>query len=164
MRRKILVGDIHGCLATFEYLLEQININIESDSLYLLGDYIDRGPNSKGVIDKIASLIKEGFDVKPIRGNHEQMLISDHLAEVNKGWFDMADEEFKNSFGIKNLTELPIEYIDFCKNLPFYIIEDEFIAVHAGINFRTQNPLERLEDLIWIRDWYDSIDYDWLKG
>ncbi len=102
MRRKILVGDIHGCLATFECLLEQININIELDSLYLLGDYIDRGPNSKGVIDKILSLTKEGFNIKPIRGNHEQMLLSDYNSEVHKGWFDMADEEFKSSFGIKN--------------------------------------------------------------
>lgn len=56
MGRKILVGDIHGCLATFLKLLNKINLNIELDKLYLLGDYVDRGPNSKGVIDEIISL------------------------------------------------------------------------------------------------------------
>jgi serine/threonine protein phosphatase 1 len=164
IRRDVFIGDIHGCLATFDRLLEQINLNKELDCLYLLGDYVDRGPDSKGVLDRILSLIKEGFNVKPIRGNHEQMLISDHHAEVVKGWFDMADEELKSSFEIKDLTELPIRYIDFCKSLPYYISADDFIAVHAGINFNTEEPLEDNEDLLWIRNWYENIDYDWLKG
>jgi serine/threonine protein phosphatase 1 len=163
MSREIFIGDIHGCLATFKRLLYQININDETDNLYLLGDYVDRGPNSKGVVDKIISLKKEGYKIFPIRGNHEQMLISDHNAETVKGWYDMADEELKNSFGIKNLTELPIQYIEFCKSLPFYIMEDNFIAVHAGINFIFDNPLEHSEDILWIRDWYDKVNYDWLQ-
>ena len=164
MGRKILVGDIHGCLATFLKLLNQVKLNIELDKLYLLGDYVDRGPNSKGVIDEIISLKEKGYIVYPIRGNHEQMLISDHNAETVKGWYDMADEELKKSFGIKNLTELPIQYIDFCKNLPYYIIDDDFIAVHAGINFNFRKPLEHSEDLIWIRDWYNNVNYDWLRN
>lgn len=163
MRRKILIGDIHGCLATFRSLLKQINLNVEADNLYLLGDYVDRGPDSKGVIDEIISLEKKGYNIMPIRGNHEQMLISDHYAETEKGWFDMADEELKKSFGIKDLTELPIEYIDFCKKLPYYLLDDEFIAVHAGINFSFENPLENLEDLLWIRDYYNNVNYDWLQ-
>jgi serine/threonine protein phosphatase 1 len=163
MRRKILIGDIHGCLDTFKALLKQININREIDKLYLLGDYVDRGPNSKGVIDEIISLQQKGYAVHPIRGNHEQMLIADHHAETVKGWNDMADEELKNSFGIKNLTQLPLEYIDFCKNLPYYHLDDDFIAVHAGINFRDENPLTNHEDLMWIRDWYDNVNYDWLQ-
>jgi serine/threonine protein phosphatase 1 len=163
MRRNILVGDIHGCLATFKELLRQINLNIEADNLYLLGDYIDRGPDSKGVMDEIISLKKAGCKVSPIRGNHEQMLISDHYAETVNGWHDLADEALKDSFGVKNLTELPIEYIDFCKKLPFYTVNDDFIAVHAGINFGLENPLEHSEELIWIRDWYGNINYDWLQ-
>jgi len=163
MGRKILIGDIHGCLATFQSLLLQIDLNMEHDHLYLLGDYVDRGPNSKGVIDEIIRLKGEGYNIFPIRGNHEQMLISDHHAETKKGWFDMADEELKNSFGIKDLTELPIEYIDFCKSLPYYIIDDDFIAVHAGINFSFEKPLEQSEHLIWIRDWYNNVNYDWLQ-
>ncbi len=164
MGRNIFIGDIHGCLATFKSLLIQIDLNPDKDNLFLLGDYIDRGPNSKGVIDEIISLQGRGYKIFPIRGNHEQMLISDHNAETQKGWFDMADEEFKKSFGIKDLTELPIEYIDFCKSLPYYLLGDDFIVVHAGINFSFENPLTHSEDLMWIRDWYGHVNYDWLQN
>ena len=111
MSRKILIGDIHGCLATFKALLEQINIHRETDKLFLPGDYVDRGPDSKGVIDEIISLQQTGYAVLPIRGNHEQMLIADHHAETVKGWHDMADEELKKSFGIENLSQLPTTHL-----------------------------------------------------
>jgi serine/threonine protein phosphatase 1 len=163
MSRKILIGDIHGCLATFKALLGQINICRESDKLYLLGDYVDRGPDSKGVIDKIISLQQAGYAVHPIRGNHEQMLIADHHAETVKGWHDMADEELKKSFGIENLSQLPIEYINFCKALPYYHLEDDFIAVHAGLDFSQEDPLAEKKALLWIRDWYNNVNYDWLQ-
>jgi serine/threonine protein phosphatase 1 len=75
----------------------------------------------------------------------------------------MAEEELKNSFGIENLKQLSSYYIDFCKSLPYYILEDDFIAVHAGLNFGYENPLENKEDLLWTRDWYNNINYDWLQ-
>jgi len=162
MKRKILISDIHGCLATFQRLLNQIEFDSEKDNLYLLGDFIDRGPDSKGVIDEIMRMKEEGYNIFLLRGNHEQMLLSDHHAETVKGWHDMADEEFKQSFGIKNLTELPQAYIDFCNSLPYYILDESFVAVHAGINFSPENPLEHPKYLMWIRDWYSNIDYDWL--
>ena len=164
MSRKILIGDIHGCLATFKALLEQVNLDREQDKLYLLGDYIDRGPDSKGVIDEIICLKRQGYTVHALMGNHEQMLIKGYRAEVMKGWFDMADDSFKNSFGIVTLKQLPIEYIHFCEELPFYHVDEDFIAVHAGINFSHDKPLAAHRDLIWIRDWYDNIDYEWLQN
>lgn len=150
-------------MATFKALLGQINICRESDKLYLLGDYVDRGPDSKGVIDEIISLQQAGYAVHPIRGNHEQMLIADHRAETVKGWHDMADEELKKSFGIENLSQLPIEYINFCKALPYYHLEDDFIAVHAGLDFSQEDPLAEKKALLWIRDWYNNVNYDWLQ-
>ncbi|MEL7147036.1 MAG: metallophosphoesterase family protein, partial [Bacteroidota bacterium] len=162
--RKILIGDIHGCLETFRCLLGQMKAHIEQDQLILLGDYIDRGPHSKGVIDEIIQMKQEGWDIISIRGNHEQMLIAGHHAEVVKGWVDMADKELTDSFEISNLTELPSAYIDLCESLPYYYLDNEFIAVHAGINFDRKQPLEHTEDLMWIRDWYGNVDYDWLQG
>lgn len=163
LQRKIFIGDIHGCLETFQALLAQINLNKEKDKLFLLGDYIDRGPNSKGVIDAIINLTNEGYNILPIKGNHEQMLISDYNAEVEKGWVDMAEVEFIKSFEIKTLNQLPSKYIDFCNTLPDFILDDDFIAVHAGLNFELKDPLRENDDLIWIRDWYKNIDYKWLK-
>lgn len=164
MPRKILVGDIHGCLDTFQALLALINFNPAQDHLYLLGDYIDRGPNSKGVLDELIRLKNKGYNIFPIRGNHEQMLIADYIAETEKGWVDMAEETFKSSFNIKSLKELPSQYIEFCKQLPYYILEDSFIAVHAGLNFAYKDPFSNPEDLMWIRNWYDNIDYNWLQN
>ncbi len=163
MHRQLFIGDIHGCLKTLTALLQQLQIT-KQDTLYFLGDYINRGPDSKGVIDAILNLKNDGYTLITLTGNHEQLLINDYIAETEKGWHDMADEAFKSSFKIDHLKELPQHYIEFCKQLPFYHIEDHFIAVHAGLNFNTDNPLQSKEDLIWIRNWYQEIDYKWLKN
>lgn len=161
MPRKIFISDIHGCLDTFTELLNQLALK-EEDHLFLLGDYIDRGPHSKGVVDRIMALRKVGVKLTALRGNHEQMLIYDYISETVKGWKDMADEALKRSFGIERLEQLPKLYFEFFNELPFFHQEDDFIAVHAGLNFRYENPFHSEEDLIWIRDWYKNIDYNWL--
>lgn len=161
MPRKIFISDIHGCLDTFTELLNQLALK-EEDHLFLLGDYIDRGPHSKGVVDRIMALRKVGVKLTALRGNHEQMLIYDYISETVKGWKDMADEALKRSFGIERLEQLPKPYFEFFNELPFFHQEDDFIAVHAGLNFRYENPFHSEEDLIWIRDWYKNIDYNWL--
>ncbi len=75
MRRKIVIGDIHGCNLTFNSLLfEHLNIYPE-DEIFLFGDYIDRGPDSKGVINTILSLKENGYQISTLRGNHEQMMM-----------------------------------------------------------------------------------------
>ncbi|MFT5168289.1 MAG: serine/threonine protein phosphatase 1, partial [Saprospiraceae bacterium] len=60
--KQYAISDIHGCAKTFKALLEQISFSKE-DVLYLLGDYVDRGPDSKGVIDHIWQLQSEGYTV-----------------------------------------------------------------------------------------------------
>ncbi|WP_020535299.1 metallophosphoesterase family protein [Lewinella cohaerens] len=161
MPRKIFISDIHGCLNTLNELLEQLSLK-KGDHLILLGDYIDRGPHSKGVIDRVIKLGSAEFTLTTLRGNHEQMLIHDYLSETVKGWKDMADEVLKMSFGIERLEQLSRSYFDFCNELPFYHEEDDFIAVHAGLDFSNENPFHSKENLIWIRDWYKNIDYQWL--
>lgn len=161
MPRKIFIGDIHGCLNTFNGLLQQLTLE-KGDHLILLGDYIDRGPDSKGVIDRIIELRKAEFELTALRGNHEQSLIYDYISETVKGWKDMADEAMKRSFGIERLEQLPKSYVEFFNELPFSHQEEDFIAVHAGLNFRYENPFHSEEDLMWIRDWYKNIDYQWL--
>jgi len=70
--RQIAISDIHGCARTFQALLDKIQLST-NDQLYLLGDYIDRGPDSKGVIDTILGLINAGYRVQTLMGNHEKM-------------------------------------------------------------------------------------------
>lgn len=73
--RMFAIGDIHGCFQPFKHLVET-KINLKpTDKLFLIGDYIDRGPDSKEVIDYIIHLQKNGFDIVPLLGNHEALCL-----------------------------------------------------------------------------------------
>lgn len=73
--RRIAIGDIHGCADTFQLLLRKLAIQQE-DQLFLLGDLIDKGGRSKEVIDAVIALQNEGYQLFPIRGNHEQAFLN----------------------------------------------------------------------------------------
>ena len=140
MNRTFAIGDIHGCRKTFEKLLiEKIQLQKE-DAIYCVGDYIDRGNDSKSVIDFILQLKKEGYRVSTLRGNHEQMMI-DALNDKRalKLWFDNGGKSTLKSFGIKSPDNLPEEYVSFLNETKFYLETDNFIFAHAGLNFENEN-------------------------
>src|SRR4051812_30312448 len=72
--RTIAIGDVHGCLRALAALLDAIGPDWE-DTLVPLGDYIDRGPDSRGVLDQLLALAKR-CRLVPLLGNHEEMLIA----------------------------------------------------------------------------------------
>ncbi len=156
--RRIAISDIHGCLKTFYTLLLELKLD-KQDQLYLLGDYIDRGPDSKGVIDYIWQLQQSGYHIFCLRGNHEQMLID----EINKtnSWYDGEPMTLK-SFGVDKNEDIPLEYIEWMKQLGYYLEIDQFILVHAGLNFKIDNPLEDYHEMLWIRYFQEEINREWL--
>ncbi len=145
-----IIGDIHGCAKTFRYMVEcKLNLT-KNDELYLLGDYINRGPDSKGVIDFILSLIDDGFRVFPLRGNHEEMLLQSNRVKV---FFENLEDNTKK----KNKTLLTkntyLKYLEFFQKLPisYYLKERGLILVHAGVNYTEQNPLQNADIVLWTR-------------
>lgn len=159
--RKIAISDIHGCNNTFQALLEQIDLQ-KADELYLLGDYIDRGPDSKGVFDTIFQLIKDGYQVKCLKGNHEdRMEASKDDFPTLREWRSWGGKQTMSSFGVKDLNNVPQPYWDFINQLQFHAEVDEYILAHAGLNF-IGDPLENQYSLLWIRNWYQNINYEWL--
>jgi serine/threonine protein phosphatase 1 len=158
--RLLAVGDIHGCRASLEGLLEKVALS-EADRLIFLGDYIDRGPDSKGVIDFLLALARHFPRTVFLRGNHEAMFL-DFLAGRNRDLY-LANggistlESYREEEGIV----VPGPHLDFLHSLPLYYATDRFIFVHAGL--RPGIPLEeqREEDLLWIRDEFLESDYDW---
>lgn len=155
MERIFAIGDIHGCSKTFEKLLtDKIQITRE-DEIYCIGDYIDRGNDSKGVIDLIMRLRTEGYPIYTLRGNHEQMMLD---AVTDKRalslWLDNGGKSTLKSFGIKSLDDLPAEYLAFLNNTEFYLQKHNFIFVHAGLNFKKQNLFEDKEAMLWERDFF----------
>lgn len=82
MNRTIMVSDIHGCIDPINQLLHDINYNSKYDQLILLGDYVDRGPNSKEVVKEVIQLVKEHHAIA-LRGNHDQRFVDFIIEEVH---------------------------------------------------------------------------------
>lgn len=162
-KRRIVISDIHGHNKTFNRLLEKISFNQE-DQLYLPGDFVDRGPDSKGVLDTVMKLIAEGYPVFPTPGNHEDMMLEAVEGDVadKKFWFRNGGKETLASFGVNDPEDIPQRYLDFIETFPSYILLDDCIIVHAGLNFAGPDPLQNQYDMVWIRRWYSNIDYTWL--
>jgi serine/threonine protein phosphatase 1 len=69
-----------------------------------------------------------------------------------------------HSFGVDYAWKIPEKYILFFQSLPFYIVTDNYILVHAGLNFDGQDPFSDTNAMAWLGYWYDSIDRNWLNG
>jgi len=112
MGRLFAISDIHGCFKPFyELVVKEIDLKKE-DRLILLGDYIDRGEQSKEVIDFIIDLKKSGFNITVLTGNHEQMLLDAYHDEMNEYlWFMNSGMATLISFGIEDLHELENTYL-----------------------------------------------------
>ena len=163
------IGDTHGCAKTFAALLDQIQLS-PSDELFMLGDYIDRGPDSKGVVDQVWKLREDGYRVHCLMGNHEQMLLESLMpgGELSyETWLHNGGEAALRSFGLQDnspVSLIPKPYLKFFAQLDLHLESNGYILVHAGLNFEDPDPLNDVNGLLWIRDFYDSIDLEWLDG
>jgi serine/threonine protein phosphatase 1 len=136
---QVAIGDIHGCAKTLEALVEKINPGKE-DTLYLLGDFINKGPNSKGVLDYIMRLKENGLKVEGVRGNHDQKLLDVRKGNMPGKWLhDPQLTVTLDSFDVDSPFDIPQKYLDFLESLPYYIELDNFFLVHAGFNFLTRD-------------------------
>ena len=164
-KRDIAISDIHGCYKTFRELVEERLQLTESDTLYLLGDYIDRGPSSKAVIDYILQLQKNGYKVLCLRGNHEQMLLdATHNLSMLRMFRKHGGKQTMESYGC-TVAELRYHrHFQFFQNLKYYIELEDYYLVHAGFNFRTSTPFLDTYAMLWVRDWYHQLDRTILDG
>jgi serine/threonine protein phosphatase 1 len=158
MCRIIAIGDIHGCINTFHKLImEEIRIR-KSDTIYCIGDYIDRGPDSKGVVDLILDLRKHGYQIRTLRGNHEQLMLdAQNDREALLTWYINGGDKTLKSFGVDAYQGLKPKYKDFFKRTRYYYLNGPYIFVHAGLNFRPEDPFEDKDAMMWIRHF--SIDH-----
>jgi len=167
MPKRWVIPDVHGYVNTLKSLVGEIIRPLRSDALYFLGDYVDRGPDSKGVIDFIRSLEKDKYNVTALKGNHEDFMVDLYEAEIksrNAWWHNFANRKHKSwlevggkptlaSFGVSHVKQVPYEYIEWMKNLSYYVELDEFVLVHAGLNFKNEDPFEDKRSMLWLRDY-----------
>jgi serine/threonine protein phosphatase 1 len=160
MERILAIGDIHGCYNKLVSLVEKVRINPEKDFVVFIGDYIDRGDQSKEVVDYLIEFKKKVPSTVFLLGNHEHMLL-DYLSgkNINPFMFNGGQKTLISYFGEGGLAsfqdgkhDFPPEHVDFFNSLRPYFELDQYIFVHAGL--RNGIPLARqdLFDLLWIRE------------
>jgi serine/threonine protein phosphatase 1 len=165
----IAIGDIHGCAKTLDALLEQLSPQ-EDDHLVFIGDYIDRGPDSKGVIDRLMTL-SESVPCTFLRGNHEVFLLNHY----DGNWHD--DEVWYLNGGrqtMKSYTDgtggevLPESHLQFIRDTKLYLDTEDFFFVHAGLQphisvaENLRHPSEKT--FLWDRSHFSARFLVWEKA
>lgn len=160
--RTFIISDIHGDNEAFRKALKHVSLK-KDDLLILLGDYIDRGFDSKGVLDTIMLLIQHDFNLICLRGNHEQMLL-DAIADKSQisKWFINGGDATLSSFLTSSIEKIPYKYIELINSFRHYYLHADYIFVHAALNMKAKDPFEDTETMLWSRTQEDFIDYEWL--
>lgn len=166
------IGDIHGRLDCLEDLLARIDADPGRGdrrvTLVFLGDLIDRGPESRGVVERVMALCAASDDVHCLCGNHEELLLEAAAgARQALGIFNRAGgRETMLSYGVDDATyeredlkgvqrlileHVPADHLDFLRSLPDKIVIGDYVMVHAGIRPGVALADQKSSDLRWIR-------------
>lgn len=151
MPNRWVITDIHGCGRTFKKLLKRLELTPQ-DELYLLGDYINKGPDSKKVIKTILSLKEDGYNVRCLKGNHEDLMLrslEDPL--LKKSFLQQGGRTTLKSFEVKSMADIGKKYMEFFRSLELYIELEDYVLVHAGLNFIDKNPFTDTHAMMWSR-------------
>jgi serine/threonine protein phosphatase 1 len=136
------IGDIHGCNTKLVALLARLPVDKENDLLVFLGDYINRGPDSRRVLDTLLH-VKSTYDhVVFLKGNHEQMLLDyaatgdvETLHMLRSMGIDATAASYGSSVrGLQNLSCMPAEHQDFLQNLEFSLVAGKYTFTHADMD------------------------------
>ncbi len=161
--RAFIIGDIHGCLGMLNRLMDTIDWRPDRDRLIFLGDYIDRGTDSKGVVDFVLVLLKQSPFVQCLLGNHESGFLDFLSGGDIKTFLINGGETTLKSYQRDGEILIPPDHISFYQSLrPWIELEDHYV-VHAGFRPGVKIDDQSLEDLIWIRDPFIYSDYDFGK-
>lgn len=162
----IAIGDIHGCAVTLDLLLERLSPS-SSDHLVFVGDYIDRGPDSKGVIDRLLQL-RASVRCTFLRGNHEALM----LEYLDHGAFEL----WRANGGVQTLgsyaddgreVHVPDEHVAFIRNTHFFLDTPDYFFVHAGLKpyLTVEANIERFDEemYLWERSHLQARELAWEK-
>jgi serine/threonine protein phosphatase 1 len=169
MEKIFAIGDIHGCLSQLKNMIAAIDPDEEGDTIVFMGDYIDRGPDSKGVVDCILHLRERVRKVICLMGNHEQMFLEYmHAGAKNDIFLSNGGRATLASYGYDEVTDgetimLPDTHKGFLQSLVPYYETGHHIFVHAGLRPGVALEKQDLEDILWIRYEFIYSSYDFGK-
>jgi len=180
------VGDIHGRADLLDRLLGQIARDARSapgfnNNLIFLGDYVDRGPQSREVIDRLSAGPLPGFGAIYLRGNHETAML-DFLTGQSPGlaWLNYGGVATLESYGVRVFgsaahaqqpaslrqalqQRLPRAHLSFLNHLRPYVTVGDYFFAHAGVRPGVPLQQQTADDLMWIRDPFLNSSADFGK-
>ncbi len=169
MPKKVFaIGDIHGCASELKKLLKKLPLDLNSTVVFL-GDYVDRGPDSQGVIQTIIEL-QNHYDVVPLLGNHEDMM-REFLRDPSStlaGFFILngGSATLASYVTEGNHYEVPDAHVHFLNNLQLYYETDTHFFVHAGVpnvQLKKMDHEAHKNEMLWIRNPFLSSSFKWEK-
>ncbi|XEC96547.1 metallophosphoesterase [Paenibacillus tarimensis] len=173
MKRRLVISDIHGCYEPFNQLLELVKYHPVNDQLILLGDYVDRGADSRKVLDQVLRMVRDE-SVIALQGNHDE-----RFADVVMGRHGEAKVKFFEHGGLQTMesylnlsfqgaeamreellekfvaiiNERYMHHVRFLDELPWFYEDEDHIYVHAGINPDYMQWKEQPKrDFLYIKD------------
>ena len=176
------IGDIHGQLEELDRVLDLIEADGGRDApIVFLGDYVDRGPQSKEVVQRLIDGVAEGRNWHCIKGNHDRyltrflrdMTVYDPNTRSGLFWLNsrLGGDKTLCSYGVIAEDGAPLEpihtearaavpqsHLDFLQGLPLVHETEKLLFVHAGIRPGVALAAQREDDLVWIRDGF--LDHD----
>ena len=161
------IGDIHGYSAALGALLDRIESHRRGRDrrLVFVGDYIDRGPNSAGVIDLVRDLQRrEPENVICLMGNHEELLFKSHEDPLLvSAWLESGGNATLASYGVEDPENLPDDILLWASTLATVHEDARRYYVHAGFRPGVPAPDPDIETRLWIREPFLSADHDFGK-
>jgi serine/threonine protein phosphatase 1 len=165
--RIFAVGDIHGCFDKLAAMMKILPWDKDAgDTLLFIGDYIDRGPKSREVVEFLVQLKQKGGNFVFLKGNHEKMLLDyyiqqkDQMLYVANGGAETIASYVEGGIGRKAFV-LPEDHLDFLLSLQLYHETEEYIFVHAGLRDGIPLNEQTEEDMLWIREEFIYSAHDW---
>lgn len=174
-----VLSDVHGHHDELMALYKKLPINPKEDRLIMLGDMIDRGPDSRKVIEQCMKWKKRYPHWQFLYGNHcdlmlDALLYNGRIYGSFDLWYQQGGKETFLSYIPKNLTPyeksiiqvkeaIPQDHLLWLASLPRYFEDENYIYVHAGLKPGKTAEETDPYDLIWIRDEFIDSDYDWGK-
>ncbi len=160
MKQRIFaIGDIHGMADKLRDLLQRLPLSAD-DTVIFLGDYINRGPDSKGVLDTLLAFRQEHPNTVFLLGNHEYLLLeyartgeNDHLRLLRLGGVEATLKCYGDApvRSLRDLSFLPAEHLRFLEELQLLHRQDGYLFIHAGVPHGQRPEDCRLDTLLFIR-------------
>lgn len=147
------ISDIHGCYNELMSLMKKIKIK-NDDTLLFLGDYIDRGPDSRKVVEWLFNTKKIRPNTFLLKGNHESLAYDALFDGENYVWIVNGGDRTAMSYGSDD--DLLRNHVSRLNSLPSYFIKDKYFFSHAGVNLHKDIDHQNEDNLLWDRDFVFS--------